>query len=144
MIHWQECYPAVVFVHANPCLSPLAVVFEQASVNHLTLRTCTPLLSFLHYYTLLFDSLYCFPDSYLFFLKSLVKKISVDSRLFPVTFLSKYLTLCVCHRCIVDGNYGIDVHVLNTQTDEWYEFLTYCCLKNACQIRVSKPLKTKP
>ena len=56
-----------------------------------------------------------------------------DPWLFPVTFLPKYLTGCISHNCIVGGNHSIDVHVLITQSNEWCEFPTYRCLKNASQ-----------
>ena len=50
-----------------------------------------------------------------------VKNISGDPRLFPATFLPKYLTGCTSHCCIVAGDH-VDVHVLIPHIDEWCEF----------------------
>ena len=50
-----------------------------------------------------------------------VENIFGDPWLFPATFLPKYLTGCISHCCIVGDNHGIDVHVLITQSTEWYE-----------------------
>ena len=65
-----------------------------------------------------------------------VENISADSWHFPATFIPKYLTGCISHSCIVGGNHDIDVHVLISQTNEWCEFPTYCCLESACHIWV--------
>ena len=43
--------------------------------------------------------------------------------IFPAKFRSPG---CINH-CIVGGNHGVDA--LIPQTDEWWEFPTYCCLK---------------
>ena len=37
---------------------------------------------------------------------------------FPAAFLTKYLTGCISHCCIVGDNHGIDVHILITQSNE--------------------------
>ena len=56
--------------------------------------------------------------SYLGYLRGGVKNISGNPRLFPSTFLSKYLTGCVNHCFIVSGNHGIYVHIFIHQIDE--------------------------
>ena len=54
------------------------------------------------------------------------------------------LTGCISHCCVVGGNHGIHVHVLITQSNEWCELPTYCCLKSASHIWVPQLLKIKP
>ena len=63
---------------------------------------------------------------------------------FPATFFPKYLSGCISHCCIVDGNHGIDVHVLISQSNEWCKFWTYRRLKSASHIWVHQLLKIKP
>ena len=46
------------------------------------------------------------------------------------------ITGCISHCCIVGGNHG--VHVLITQSNEWFELLTYHCLKSASYIWVPR------
>ena len=73
-----------------------------------------------------------------------VKTISGDPWLFPATFLTKHLTGCISHWCIVSGNHGIDVYVLIRQFDGWCKFPTYGCLKTSCNIWIPQFLKIKP
>ena len=73
-----------------------------------------------------------------------VENIFGDPWFFPAAFLPKYLTGCISHCLIVDGNHGIDVHVLITQFNEWCELPTYRCLKSASHIWVPQLLMIKP
>ena len=97
----------------------------------------------------MFASLNSFcPSAYTFLFRispliSEVENISGDPRLFPATFLPKYLTGCISHCCII-GNHGIDVHHLIPKSNEWCKYHTYRCLKNACHIWVPQLFKIKP
>ena len=51
--------------------------------------------------------------------KTEVKNIIGDPRLFPMTFFPKYLTGCVSECCIVGGNHSIHVHAIIPQADKW-------------------------
>ena len=73
-----------------------------------------------------------------------VKNISGNQRLFPATFLPKYLTGYISHCCIEGGNYGIDAHVLSSQSNEWCELPIYRRSKSASYIWVPQLLKIKP
>ena len=73
-----------------------------------------------------------------------VANIFGDPWLLPAAFLTKYLTGCISHCCIVGGNHGIHVHVLITQSNEWCKLPTYRCLKSASYIWVPQLLKIKP
>ena len=124
----------------------LAVVFVQASFNLLALSTY-PVVCFLHCllnppirFPVFFCS-FCFIPLLLQVspLITEVENIFGDPRRFPAMFLPKYPTGCICHCCIVGGNHGIDVHVLISQSKEWCEFPTYCCLKSASQSGSLKP-----
>ena len=66
----------------------------------------------------------------LFLINTEVENISGDPRLFPATFLPKYLTGCISQCCFC-SIHGIDVHVLITQSNEWCKFPTCRCLKSA-------------
>ena len=63
---------------------------------------------------------------------------------FSAMFFPKCLTGGFSHCCIFGGKHCVDVHVPITRTDEWCEFLTYCCLESACHIWVPPILKVKP
>ena len=112
--------------------------FVQATFDLCALSTYPVLCCFLH---CLLNPLVCFPIDLLLLLHTIssplikeVENISGDPWHFPVTFIPKYLTGCISHYCIVGGNHGSDVHVLISQTNEWCEFPTYCCLESACHI----------
>ena len=111
--------------------------FVQASFNLLALSTYPVLLCFLHN---LLNPPVCLPVFFCSFcfiplllqispLITKVENIFGDLWLFPAGFLTKYLTGCISHCCIVGGNHGIHVHVLITQSNAWCEIPPYRCLK---------------
>ena len=76
--------------------------------------------------------------SYNFFFKSLLasqwKKIYLVTHGFFLQRSFSSFSLAACFCCIIDGNHGIDVHVLISKFNEWCEFPTYHCLKSASSI----------
>ena len=130
-------------MHMLSCCCFCSGKFQSPRIEHLS---SSPLL---------LKHLVCFPVSFstscfiplLFQISPVieeVKSISVNAWISPATFLLKYLTICISHCCIVGGNHGIDVRVLISQSNEWCEFPTYRCLKNASHIWVPQLLKIKP
>ena len=117
--------------------------FVQAIFNLLALSSYPVLFSFVK---CLLNPLVCFPVLFCSFcfiplLLQISPLISSDLWLFPLTFVSKFLTSCISHCCIVGCNHGIDVYVLIPYTNEWCEFPSNGCLKSACHIWVPQLLK---
>ena len=144
-----DSWGSTLFLSSADMLACCCFCSGKFQCPHTAHLSSPPLLVFTLFWILVFASPNSFgPSAYTFLLRispliSEVENISGDPRLFPATFLPKYLTGCISHCCIM-GNHGIDVYNLIPQSNEWCKFPTYRCLQNACHIWVPQLFKIKP